>query len=184
MVGNVKSLLKILAGGTVVFLATAIAQEWQYFSTAWFGAPAVGAETSESERKSAADTVYEMLTLMEHFYGSGGDRRFAERMPASATVVNEMIEEVQYLGRTHRIQDMSLERLEVTAVEPVREETMEIHTREFWNIQFHQAVGGGGAEPQHPYLLYRKYLLSRRAGVWTVEGWDLSEPELPQIKSK
>ncbi|KKK98648.1 hypothetical protein LCGC14_2640660, partial [marine sediment metagenome] len=46
----------------------------------------------ETERKAAADTVYEMLTLMEHFYGSGGDRRFAERMPASATVVDEMIE--------------------------------------------------------------------------------------------
>jgi hypothetical protein len=177
-------LLKILAGGTAVFLAIAIAQEWQYFSTAWFGAPVVRGETSESERKAASDTVYEMLTLMEHFYGSGGDRRFAERMPASATVVDEMIEEVQYLGQTHRIQDMSLERLEVTAVEPVREETMEIRTREFWSIQFHQAMGGGRAEAQHPYLLCRKYLLSRGAGGWTVEGWDLSEPEPPQNKSK
>ncbi len=184
MVENVKSLLKIVLGGTAIFLAIAIAQEWQYFSAAWFGAPAIRGETPETERKAAADTVYEMLTLMEHFYGSGGDRRFAERMPASATVVDEMIEDVQYLGRTHRIQDMSLERLEVTAVEPAREGVMEIRTREFWSIQFHQAVGGGGAEPKHPYLLYRKYLLSRGAGGWTVEGWDLSEPEPPQTESK
>jgi hypothetical protein len=179
-----KNLLKILFVGTAFFLVLAIVQEWQYFSAAWFGSPAVIAEPPEAERKAAADTVYELLTLMEHFYGSGGDRRFAERMPASATVVDEQIEDVQYLGRSHRVQEMSLERLEVTAVESVREEVMEIRTREFWSVRFQQATEGGGAEPQHPFLAYRKYLLSRGAGGWTVEGWDLAEPEPPQRESK
>ena len=93
-----------------------------------------------------------------------------------------MIEEVQYLGRNHRIQDVSLERLEVTAVEPVREGVMEIHTREFWSMRFFLAMGEGAAEPQHPFLAYRKYLLSHGTGSWTVEGWDVAEPEPPQSK--
>ena len=77
-----KNLLLILAGAFAVFMALAIVQEWEMFGAAWFGG---GEEAppplAESERKAAADAVYMALSLMQHFYGSGGDPRYAERMP-------------------------------------------------------------------------------------------------------
>ena len=68
-----KALLKILLGGFVVFMSLSIAQEWEFFSSAWFGEAAPQAPLSDDERKGAADAVHMTLSLMRHLYLSGGD---------------------------------------------------------------------------------------------------------------
>ena len=46
-----RPLLKILAGGTVAFMALAVAQEWSLFGQAWFGSPGKQEVMPEPERR-------------------------------------------------------------------------------------------------------------------------------------
>lgn len=173
-----KNLLKIVLAGTAAFLVLAIGQEWRFFSEAWFGSESESYEMSAKEQKEVADTVYQTLALLEHFYASGGDPRFAERMRASEAFVEEMTTDVQYLGRNHRIQEPSLERLDVVAIEGLGEGRVQIHTRELWNVHYRQVKAGGAIDSPGSQRLDRKYLLRRGNRGWSVEGWDLAEPEL------
>ncbi len=172
-----KNLLKILACGAAAFMILAIAQEWTLFRDAWFGSQQTGPKMSESEQKEAADAIYQMLALMEHLYATAGDSRFAERMPASESVVEEMMQDIEYLRRNHRIQELLLDRLEILAIEELGKDRVEIWTQEFWNIRFLWLVGGREAEPRRPHRFNGKYLLSRGTKGWRVEGWDLAETE-------
>lgn len=169
-----KSLLKILIGGTAFFLVMAIGQEWSFFSDAWFGTSQGRDEMPVEEKKAASDAVYRMLALAEHFYASGGDPRFAERMPVSDAVVEEMITDVRYLGRNHLVQFPSLERLDVTAVRDLGEGKVEIHTRELWEIEQRGVTDEMSHAPSRPHRTKRKYLLSRGPRGWKVEGWDIA----------
>ena len=100
-----KALGKILLGGFVVFMGLAITEEWGMFSSAWFGESEPEASLTDEERKSAADAVHLTLSLMRHLYLSGGDPRFAERMPAARGIVEEILADVRYLARNQRVQD-------------------------------------------------------------------------------
>lgn len=173
----VKQLLLILLGAFAVFMVLAMFQEWSFFSSAWFGTGEPEPALEESERKLAADAVYLVLSLMEHFYSSGGDPRFVDRMPASPAVIEEMRADVDYLRRNRRRQEPSLERLEVAAVEPLGPGRAEVRTREWWQIEILQVEGGSLTEPARVQTLSGKYLVARQDRGWRVEAWDLLEPE-------
>lgn len=172
-----KVLVKILLGGFAAFMVLAIAEEWDFFSSAWFGpAQEAPAGLSEEDRRAAADTVHLALTLMGHFYTSGGDPRFAERMPVSQGILEEMSADVDYLGRNHRVQEMDLERLEILSVQPLDEGRLEIRTREFWTVRYLWATGGREVEPARTYGAHGRYLLSRDDRGWRVEAWENVDP--------
>ena len=171
-----KNLLKILGGGFLAFMVLAMAQEWEVFSSAWFGAPGSAVEVSEADRKAASDTVHLTLTLMQHLYASGGDPRFAERMPASPGVVDEMLADIDYLSRNHRRQEMELQRLEVASIEALSEDALDIRTREYWSYRINLVVDSAApGEPDHQRT-YGKYLVIRRGQGWQVARWELDEP--------
>jgi hypothetical protein len=172
----VKNLLKILIGGVVAFNVIAVTQEWRVFAQAWFGSAPAQPQLTDLEKKLASDTVREMLTLMGHFYATGGDPRFAERMPASSAVMEEMKADVDYLARNHRVQTPTLNRLEVTSVEPIDEAHVEVRTRELWIIRLRWGRGSQDSEPPQPSIAYGKYLLGWEPRGWQVKAWDLSEP--------
>lgn len=172
-----KKLLLIFLGAFAVFMVLAIAEEWEFFAAAWFGAEEPPATLSESERKAAADTVYLALSLMQHFYATGGDSRFAERMPVGPAVIEEMRADVEYLRRNRRRQEPSLERLEVSSVEPLGPGRVEIETREWWQIEILSLAGGAPTEPATIQSLFGKYLVVRQDRGWRVEAWDFLEPE-------
>ena len=100
-----KGLLKILLGGFVVFMGLSISQEWEFFSSAWFGEPEPRAPLTDDERNAAAEAVHMTLSLMRHVYLSSGDPRFGERMPAAEGIVEEILADVRYLARNQRVQD-------------------------------------------------------------------------------
>lgn len=175
--GTMKNLLKILAGGLVAFQVLAVAQEWEVFSTAWFGVTEEPPELSEEERREATGAVYLTLSLMRHFYASGGDPRFAERMPASDLVRGEMQADIDYLERNRRRQEPELTAFDVVAVETLGAERAEVRTRESWTTRIFWAEGGGEAEPPHRQTLDGEYLVTRQAGGWRVEAWDFPQQE-------
>jgi hypothetical protein len=171
----VKSLLKILLVGFAAFMTLAIADEWSYFTSAWFGEEQSQApELPEEEQKAAADAVYLTLSLMRHLYASGGDPRFAERMPAGEGLVEEMMADIDYLARNRRLQNPELLRLEVLSIEPLGEDRVEIASREEWRFALSHATGAE-AVPPRSQTLQAKYLVVRSAQGWRVEGWEMLE---------
>jgi len=176
----VKNLLKILLTGFVVFMALAITQEWEFFSNAWLDRTESPAEATAQDHETAEATLRQMLTLMRHLYSSGGDPRFAERMPASDGLRAEMLADIEYLARNHRVQDPALMRLEVTEVVPLDSERLELQTREFWQVRFLSVVDGEPTDDPRWQIVGGRYLLVRTGRGWQVESWELdldAEPE-------
>jgi hypothetical protein len=176
----VRVLLKILLGGFIVFMVLAIAQEWEFFSSAWFGGEDPPPEIAEPERKAAADAVHLVLSLMSHLYSSGGDRRFSERIPVSEPVLEEMNADLDYLRRNHLRQEMELERLEIVAVETRGEDRLEIRTREYWKVRRFSLVGSGPLEHPRPYVTHGKFFVVQGDRGWRVQGWEVYDPAWEQ----
>jgi len=176
----VKGLLKIVLIGFAVFMVLAIAQEWEFFSSAWFGESEAPVSVDPADREQAADTVREMLTLMRHFYSSGGDPRFAERMPASDGIREEISKDVDYLRRNHRIQDPRLMRLEIVSVEPVDTDRFEVRTREFWQVHFVSIADGEPSDEPIWQVNGGRYLTQRGSFGWSVESWEFVDGDADQ----
>jgi hypothetical protein len=182
-ISGVKTFLKILGVGLAAFMTLAIAQEWQYFSATWFGRSAPAEAVSDEDLDAAAGTVREVLVMMEHLYGTGGDPRFAERMPVSRTVMDRMLADVEYLRRNHRRQEPRLQKLEISAAESLGPGRVEIRTREYWIHRIFWLVGDGAeAEPPHSQVITAKYLLSKGPQGWRVDAWSFDDdpPSPPQ----
>lgn len=170
-----KNLLAILLGGFLVFQTLAIVQEWEVFGAAWFG---LGDEPEEGlsadEREAAADAVYLALSLQRHFYASGGDPRFADRMPVSEAILAEMQSELAYLARNGRIEDPVLDRLEILSVQPAGPRRATVRTRERWTVQLHRASDRGPIGKPSIGVTDREYLVALEGDDWRVMGWDLA----------
>lgn len=175
-----KSLLKILLGGFVVFMLLAIADEWAFFSSAWFGdAGPPKTELEDEDRAAAVEAVRLALTLARHLYQSGGDPRFAERMSVSEGMLAEMLTDIEYLRTNQRVQDPQLRKLEVLEVVALSRDRVEVRTREFWHHQFVWQDGSGEADPKEWQILFGRYLVERRPKGWEVQGWEPDEPRTP-----
>ena len=168
-----KGLLKIVLGAFAVFMVLSIGQEWEFFSSAWFGEDEPPVTVTEADREEASETVRQMLTLMRHFYSSGGDPRFTERMLVSDGIREEITKDVAYLRRNNRVQDPRMMRLEVVAVEAVGTDLFEVRTREFWQIHFFSAVDGEPSDEPAWQVNRGRYLTRRGSIDWSVESWEM-----------
>lgn len=175
-----RSLVKILLGGFVVFMVLAIAQEWAFFSEAWFGAPA-SAEPAvdEEQQRAAAGALRSHLALVSHLYSSDGDRRFAERIPASPDVVGEMMADIVYLRHNGRYQEMAMHGLEVLDVVPLSSDRVEIRTKEYWTVRSLFLADDSQADPPRAQIVFARYRLQREVAGWRVEAWDFDAPPAP-----
>jgi hypothetical protein len=176
----VKQLLKIVGIGLAVFILMAIAEEWDFFYGAWFGPDDEALVLADEDREAAGEAVYLMLTIMRHLYSSGGDTRFAERMPASDGIIEEMISDIEYLSRNHRRQDPELKRMEIESVEPLAPDRVEVRTRELWSFRFSWLGRGGDSDPPRIEVIHSLYLVVRTQSGWRVEGWRFVDP--PEVE--
>lgn len=167
-----KGLLKILGLGLLAFIAISMAQEWRLFATAWFGLTPATPVMSEEERRGAHEAVYRTLSLMEHLYSTGGDPRFAERLPAGQAVRDEILADIAFVAGRGRVQVPDLLRLEITAVEALGPGAATVKTHEFWRIRFLRADGSGEPDPVREQYLEGRYLVVRGSRGWEVQGWE------------
>jgi hypothetical protein len=180
---RMKALVKILLAGFVAFMVLAVGQEWDFFSSAWFGNGDSGAAAvSELDQQAAEEAVLSSLTVMRHFYASGGDDRFAERMPASEVFIREMAEDVEYLMANRRLQDPELKHLETLGIRALSADQVEIRTKEIWLVRTLWIDGSGEADPAEWQVLHARYLVGRTPVGWMVQAWEISEP-LPADES-
>jgi hypothetical protein len=179
----VKILLKTLLGGFLVFMVLAMAQEWEFFAEAWFGKAETRVELPYEDLVEASDAVRMSLSLMQHFYMSEGDPRFAERMPVAEWVIDEMRQDIAYLSRNHRLQDAALQQMEILSVEALDEDRVEIETREFWTVRMVQSPNGSEADPARSHVAHVSYLLGRTGQGWRVESWGPASPSEPVVEA-
>ena len=86
-----KSFLAICGVAVIVFLGGAMIEEWDVFAGPWFAKKPAASLMSDDDRRKASNAVYLYLKLTSHLAGTGGDQRFADRIPASDTLVGETL---------------------------------------------------------------------------------------------
>lgn len=177
-----KRLLQILLGGTAVFMAVAVAQEWRVFGPALLGRgggppPLPAADQQASDDAVAA--VRAFVTLYGHLHSAGGDPRFAERLPASPETVQEVLDDIAYLQHRGLAQDHRLAGLEVISVEPRRADSIEVRTKEYWIVASRRVQDGRPAAAAASSVGHYRYLVDRASTGWRVTAWESVEPPAP-----
>ena len=170
-------LLKIVGGAFAVFMLLAIAQEWEFFSSAWFGEAVPRTDVTDAAKEEAAAAVRRTLTLMRHYYSSGGDPRFAERMLVSDGIREELLQDVEYLRRNRRVQDPRLVRMEILSVEGAGRDLYEVQTREFWQFRFLSRADRQPSDEPVWQVNRGRYLVRRGSFGWSVESWEMAGDE-------
>jgi hypothetical protein len=175
----VKRFLQIVGGALLLFIALAMLEERQTFARNWF-ASAQAYRATEAEQRAATRAVHEFRTLAAHWYGTNGDRRFADRLPATAPVIDEVRADIEYVRRNGRIETPHLMRLEILAADVTSESAAEVRTREFWVTEFHWPAGGA-SDPPRSDIVFAKYRLMRDGGHWIVSAWDPIDPPQEEV---
>lgn len=172
-----KQLLAIVLLGTLLFLMAAIVQEWDYFSSRWFGADETAAsDNRESDEVEALATVRTALAMMAHYYSSGGDPRFAERMPVGPELLDELRVDAEYLARNRRFQESRLQKLELLSVVSAGEGRLELNTREYWVHRTFWSDSREESDPPRSGILHARYDLLLENSGWRIFGWDFDRP--------
>lgn len=169
-----KKFLLIVGSALIVFIVGSMLEERETFSQNWFAKPTVD-HGSREDRRDAANSVYLFRSVSAHLYASSGDARFADRLPASPQVTNEIRGDITYVRRNGRIETPKLVRIEFLASDVTDQTRAEVTTREYW-VTEHHFTGGGEAEPPRSDITYSRYRLNKDGSRWIVIAWDPVDP--------
>jgi hypothetical protein len=127
------------------------------------------------------EAVRDILVLLEHYYGTGGDPRFAERIPVSPQVLRDFQADVEYLKRNRRRQEPRLQRLEIVDVSTTGTGRATVRTKEYWIHRiFWLDEEGGEAEPPHSQVINSIYHLSKQSQGWRLDRWEIDTRAPPR----
>lgn len=166
--------LEIVIGAAVLFIVLGMLQEYDTFARSWFD-PAPKFVASDAERRGAAEAVQVFRTMTAHWYGTGGDRRFEERLPASAALLDELRRDIEYVRRNGRIEVPRLMRIEFLASDVTSDKTAEVRTRELWVTEF-QWLAGGTSDAPRSDVIFGRYGLQKDGSRWLIVAWDPVDP--------
>lgn len=168
-----KALAKILAAGLLLFVTAAALQHRSPLSAA-LGTRS-GAALVEGAREpapqEALETVLAFLKLSGSFYGSGGDPRVAERLPASEAVIDELARDVEFLWRQRRLQQQELAGVEVDSADRLGEAGAEVAIREYWTIRTVDARDRRPLGEPRSAVVFCRYRLARDGTAWKIVAW-------------
>ncbi len=122
----------------------------------------------QRDRDDAIAAVRSFVSLSSHLRGSGGDERFADRIPADPAVVAELVSEVELSRRLGLHEESRLVRADAREVRHVGPYLVEVRMKEYWVMR-----SGPGGSDVRPDVLPVRYLLRRDGGAWKVADWDL-----------
>lgn len=170
-----KAFLAIVAASALVFIALGMVEERDVFARNWFRPPAAP-QTNDARKDEVVDAVRMVRALASHLYASDGDARFAERLPASQALVDELRGDVRYVRNNGRIESPQLVRMDVRNVS-VHGDTAEVETREYWITSYAWASGGGRSDATRSDIIAARYRLAREGSKWIVTAWDPIDAE-------
>jgi hypothetical protein len=125
----------------------------------------------DADRRAATDAVHLFLALSAHLRGTGGDSRYADRLPARPAVVEELSREVEYRWHGGHQEEPRLVRLEIRDVAAAGPEQAAVKTREFWITRELRKDDA----PVRSDVVFARYLVEPGAGGWRVVDWDVEE---------
>ncbi len=148
---------------------------------AWDGARVSPRERAltDVERIAAADAVHAYLTMSSHLRSSGGDPRFAERVPADDQVTGELLREIEFLRHVSRVEEPRLVRAEVRDVRAEAEGIANVLTKEYWITRV-TARTPFQPETRSDVVLAR-YTVRRESGGWRVASWQIDMNEAGSV---
>ena len=156
---------------TAVVLALGLALLGAGVVSARRGAPEV--RLLDSDRDAAIAAVQGFVTISTHLARSGGDARFADRLPAMPEVVDEVMGGLAFTRHSGRREEPQLIRVNVSAVEPGPQGTVEVATAEYWVVRGFR-LSDGAPEPQPRVDVVRaRYTVQREGSGWKVASWTI-----------
>lgn len=168
------ALIRIAGGALAVFLVLGGIQEWRSLAAPLLP-PERRLELSQADRRAAAATVYRFVQLSSHLYATGGDRRFAERLPSSPALIDEIVRDARYVLHNERVQEPSLMRLDIASIESPSPDVITVGVKEYWTTRYYFKVDHSFDAVRSDVVLVQ-YRLQRDAGSWRVMSWDPKEP--------
>ncbi|MBI3185621.1 MAG: hypothetical protein HYZ28_26075 [Myxococcales bacterium] len=173
-----KGVLKILLGAFLFFMLAAAIEEWDTVVRPFLPrSPPPPGQSAGGDTAGAIDAVRVFNAVARHLYSSGGDRRFAQRLPASDEVGQEMLADIAYLQHSLRRQDAVLLSLEVVDARELGEGLVEVRTREHWVFRLADLLDGGLLAPVRAQEVQVKYMVRREGSSWRIHAWQLADGE-------
>lgn len=154
-----KPFLLVLAAGLAALAASAVRVA---------RSPATPEALPVPARAQVEAAVRQFLSLSRHLEASGGDPRFAERLPAAPEVTDEILAGVRFARSQGRVETPELVRLDVLGAAPLRAGLVELTTREYWVVRAHALSGGADLGSPRAAVVAWHYVLARRGGGWAV----------------
>jgi hypothetical protein len=128
-----KQLLAILVGSTLVFMALAMAQEWEVFAPLLGAAPAEA--PPEAVPPAVEETVERFNTMLVHLYRFG-DPRFLDRLPATDPVKARLTDDLGYLSRNGLRQELRPLSRRTVSSRRLDGRRFEVLTEEGWQLRY------------------------------------------------
>lgn len=166
-----KRFLFLLVGGFAVFMILAIADEWAYFSSAWFGGGKVDERGSQPlSAEGAKEALRAHLGDLERVYAR---QENAPLVNAGPEVVGEIDADLHFLRGRRWGQSLELEECLIDGVFFISPARAEIQTRERWKVILHRPAKEEEARRSEVRGRYRMQL---NKGQWSVVNWDALPP--------
>jgi hypothetical protein len=124
-------------------------------------------------REGAVEAARRFAALSAHLQGSGGDPRYAERLPADEPVVADALAEAEFARHAGRVEEPRLIRLEAVEVRAAGTDVAEVRAREFWVTR----TAADGREELRSDVVNVAYLVRREGSGFRVASWTVEMPE-------
>ena len=159
----------LIAGGTALFLALAIADQWSFFASAWFSPKA-----SQPERQScppaAIEAVGRLVNNLPQFYSNPSDpEAFFSSIRLTPTLMGEMVADLSYLSTRDWKQSMELAGYSIVGSRQLPKGRWEVVTDETWSVK----IAGEGYETSSETRLRCRYVAGSVEGRWTIGSMSL-----------
>ena len=132
-----------------------------------------GGPATAPDRESATAAVQAFLRLAAHLQGSGGDLRFAERIPAAGEVIDELVASAQFGRHLGQVEEPRLIRIVVRSANDAARGRIEVITREYWTTRV--ITADGKVREIRTDVLDARYLVVRDGPAWKVAYWTLGD---------
>ncbi len=135
---------------------------------AWRASSVERRDLEQRDRAAAVEAVRAFVSLSAHLRGSGGDRRFAERVPAAPAVVDELVADAKEGRRLGRLDQSRLVQADVRRVREVGLEMVEVTTKEYWVTR-----DSSDSSRYRSDVVPVRYVVRREGGAWRVVDWNV-----------
>jgi hypothetical protein len=153
----------VLAAGLVLLAAAAVeASRARRAEAEWLDGTA---------RTGAANAAALFASLTGHLRASGGDPRFADRLPADPPVIAELLADIAFVQHRERLENPRLVKFDLRSVEAVGPGLAEVRAREYW-ITTTQHRGEVSTRSDAVTV---RYAVRRDAGTWRVADWAVAD---------